>query len=287
MKSQLPRLFEILNLNKLDTNIYQAGNLFIGSPQIYGGQVLAQAIRAAQDTVETDHKTIHSIHGYFLAPGNNDLDVTYEVELIKNGRSFSTRRVLGKQKDKVIFLCAISFHIKEDGLEHMAAMPNVTQPESLTPFSEIFSQFAEKFNVKPKGFYSEESPFIFHPVEYYDPFNPGKRAPRTHVWFKLNGEIENDPLLNQALLAYVSDFSLLITSLLPHSVSFFTQPMIIASLDHAMWFHRETDFTDWHLYAVKSPNASNSRGFCEGKIYNRTGQLIASVTQEGLVRNLA
>jgi acyl-CoA thioesterase-2 len=287
MKTNLPRLLEILNLEQLEERTFKAGNLFIGSPQIYGGQVLAQAIRAAQKTLDTDKKTLHSIHGYFLAPGNNEKDVQYEVEVIKNGRSFSNRRVLGKQGDRTIFLCALSFHIAEEGFSHMATMPNVTQPESLTPFSEVFAQFAEKFDVKPRGFYSAESPILFHPVEHYNPFNPGKRPPRLHVWFKPNGEIPEDELLGQAMLAYVSDFSLLISGLLPHDVSMFTEPMHLASLDHAMWFHRKTDFTDWHLYAVNSSNAGSARAFCEGKIYNRAGDLIASVTQEGLIRKLA
>lgn len=287
MQSTFPRLLEILDLKSHSDQQFTTGNLFIGSPQVYGGQVLAQSIMAAGKTIDYKEKQLHSLHGYFLAPGNNELDITYEVENIKNGRSFSTRRVLAKQKERTIFLGALSFHIKEEGLSHQASMPNVAQPESLTPFSELFAQFAEKFNVKPRGFYSKESPIVFHPVEYYDPFNPGLRPPRTHVWFKTNGKLDsNDVILKQSILAYVSDFSLLISSLLPHNVSFFTTPMRIASLDHSMWFHRDFDLSDWHLYAVESPNAQDARAFCQGKIFSRNGQLVASTTQEGLIRKM-
>jgi len=286
MKSLFPNLLEVLSLETLEANKFKAGNLFIGNPRIYGGQVLAQSIASAQKTIDTEKFVLNSIHGYFLSPGNNELDVIYEVEKIKDGRSFCTRRVLAKQKDRVIFLCAISFHIAEEGLEHMAVMPNVTQADSLTSFSEIFAQFAEKFDVKARGFYSPESPIIFHPVEHYNPFNPGIRPAETNVWFKVNGEYESNPLLNQVLMAYVSDFSLLISALLPHNVSFFNTPIVIASLDHAMWFHRDADFNDWHLYSVESPNAGNARAFCQGKIFTQDGKLVASVTQEGLIRKM-
>ncbi len=287
MKSLFPKLLDSLTLEKIDDCKFRAGNLYIGSPRIYGGQVLAQSVAAAHQTVELGRFELNSLHGYFLSPGNNDLDVIYEVEEIKDGRSFATRRVLAKQNDRVIFLGALSFHIQEKGLEHMAVMPNVAKPESLTSFSDIFAQFAEKFNIKARGFYSSESPIVFHPVEHYDPFNPGIRPARTHVWFKVNGNYEGDALMDQVLLAYVSDFSLLISSLLPHNVSFFNTPMIIASLDHAMWFHRKSNFNDWHLYAVESPNAGNARAFCQGKIFNREGKLVASVTQEGLIRQIS
>jgi len=288
MKSLFPRLLEILDLKSISDQQFTTGNLFIGSPQVYGGQVLAQAIMAAGKTIDYTEKQLHSLHGYFLSPGNNDLDIRYEVENIKNGRSFSTRRVLAKQKDRTIFLGALSYHIKEEGLSHQASMPNVAQPESLTPFSELFAKFAEEFGAKPRGFYSAESPIIFHPVEYFDPFNPGLKPPRTHVWFKTNGNFNSDDdlILKQSILAYVSDFSLLISSLLPHNVSFFTTPMRIASLDHSMFFHRDFDLSDWHLYAVESTNAESGRAFCQGKIFSRKGVLVASTTQEGLIRKM-
>jgi len=166
-------------------------------------------------------------------------------------------------------------------------MPNVAQPESLTSFSDLFAQFAEKFNVKPKGIFSHESPIIFHPVEHYDPFNPGIRPPHNHTWFKINGDLADTNIkLNQAIMTYASDFNLLITSMMPHNMSMFTDPMRIASLDHAMWFHRDVDINDWILYVVESPYAGNARGYCTGKMYTRDGKLVASVTQEGLIRKM-
>jgi acyl-CoA thioesterase-2 len=182
---------------------------------------------------------------------------------------------------------AASYHIHEEGIQHQSSMPNVTQPESLTSFSDLFSQFAEKFDVKPKGMFSPDSPIIFRPVEHYNPFNPGIRPPSNHTWFRINGQLENSSLkLRQAILTYASDFNLLITSMMPHNMSMFTNPIRLASLDHAMWFHEDASLDDWILYAVESPYAGSARGFCTGRMYTREGRLIASVTQEGLVRQL-
>jgi acyl-CoA thioesterase-2 len=182
---------------------------------------------------------------------------------------------------------AASYHIPEEGIHHQIAMPNVAQPESLTSFSDLFAQFAEKFAVKPKGIFSPDSPIIFHPVEHYDPFNPGIRPPYNHTWFKINGEIADSNIkLNQAIMTYSSDFNLLITAMMTHNMSMFTDPMRIASLDHAMWFHSDVDLNDWILYAVESPYAGNARGYCTGKMYTRDGKLVASVTQEGLIRKM-
>lgn len=279
----LGELLKTLDLKELPNGRFQGSSLDIGSPFVYGGQVLAQALVAANKTAP-DNKYLNSLHGYFLRRGDNDLPIEYDVSTLRDGRSFSTRRVTAYQKGKIIYIMAGRFHIHEDGLEHQKSMPNVAQPESLTAFSELFSEFAEKFDFKPRGLYSEQSPIVFHPVEKYNPFEPGILPPRGHTWFKPADEIPDDPVLHQAILAYVSDFSLLISSLLPHNVSLFKTPMNIASLDHAMWFHRKVKCTDWCLYEVESPNAGGSRGFCQGKMYARDGTLIASTAQEGLIR---
>lgn len=283
--NQYKALLEILDLEQVESNKFIGKSLDIGSLQVYGGQVLAQSIQAASHTVSED-RTLHSMHGYFLSPGNMGKDIVYEVETIKDGRSFNTRRILGKQGDRVIYLMATSYQIEEEHLSHQEPMPNIVQPESLSSFPEIFAQLAEQFQIKPKGIYSEESPIIFHPAEHYDPFDPVKRPAKSHVWFKVNGNLPDDKRFRQALLAYASDFNLLMTSLLPHEVSLFTTPMRIASLDHAMWFHRPVVEDDWILYVVDGPNASGARGFCTGKMYSRKGKLLASTTQEGLIRKL-
>jgi acyl-CoA thioesterase-2 len=283
--SQLPELLRILDLHTIEKGVYVGKNLYIGSPNVYGGQVLAQAIVAANRTV-SDQKTLHSIHSYFINPGDNEVDITYRVEIVKDGKSFNTRRVVASQNKKDIFILSASYHLHEAGIEHQDSMPNVADPESLTSFSDLFSEFASKFKIQPRGIFAPNGPFIFHPVENYDPFNPHIRPAINHTWFKTNGTLPDDQNLHTTTLAYASDFNLLITALFPHGMSFFTTPMQIASLDHAMWFHRPVKTDEWLLYAVKSSNANNGRAFCSGKIFNREGILIANTAQEGLIRKL-
>ncbi len=283
--SQLPELLNILTLENVGENEFRGKNLFIGSPNVYGGQVLAQAISAANTTVH-DEKVLHSIHSYFINPGDNDLEIKYKVEIVKDGKSFNTRRVVASQKGRDIFILSASYHKLESGLEHQDIMPNVARPESLTSFSDLFAEFASKFKIQPRGIFAPNGPFIFFPVEHYDPFNPRVRPPMNHTWFKTNGDLPEDPRLHQTTLAYASDFNLLITALFPHGMSFFTTPMQIASLDHAMWFHRPVKTDEWLLYVVESSNANSGRAFCTGKIYSKEGVLIASTAQEGLIRKL-
>jgi len=280
----LPELLNILDLEKIDENVFRGKNLDIGSMAVYGGQVLAQSVMAASRTVDPK-RTIHSLHSYFLRWGNNEKDIIYKVSIARDGGSFSARRVSAYQDDKLIFILAASFHIKEETpYSHQKSAINVASADSLNSFADNFAHFAEKFEIKPKGLYSAESPLIFHPIEKFDPFNPGRRAPVSHVWFKTNGAIPTDPVINNAIAAYASDFSLLITALFPHDISLFTTPLRIASIDHAMWFHRPIKADEWLLYAVESPNMSNATGFCTGSIFDIDGNLVASVAQEGLLR---
>lgn len=283
--SEFKALLDILNLEQIEENKYRGHSLDIGSPQVYGGQAIAQALEAAGRTVDED-RILHSMHGYFLSPGNMEKEIIYNVDIIKDGRTFNNRRVLAKQGDRNIFLLAASYQIEEEGFSHYRPMPNVAQPESLSSFPEIFSKIAEQYKIKPKGMFSPESSIQFKPVEHYDVTNPGIRAPISNVWFKVNGPMPDDLRLRKILVSYASDFNLLMTSLFPHNVSLFTTPMRIASLDHAMWFHREIEEDDWMLYTVDSTNASGARGFCRGKIYSRKGVLLASTTQEGLIRKV-
>jgi len=285
MSSQLPNLLEILSLTNSGKNEFTGKNLFIGSPNVYGGQVLAQAVSAANTTI-ADDKILHSIHCYFINPGDNDLDITYKVEIIKDGRSFNTRRVVASQSGRDIFIMSASYQRPESGIEHQATMPNVARPESLTSFSDLFAEFAAKFKIQPRGIFAPDGPFVFHPVEHYDPFHPRIRPAMNHTWFKANGVLPDDDLLHQTTLAYASDFNLLITALFPHGMSFFTTPMQIASLDHAMWFHRPAKTDEWLLYVVESSNANGGRAFCTGKIFTADGVLVASTAQEGLIRKL-
>jgi acyl-CoA thioesterase-2 len=285
MTSQLPELLDILTLKQEGANVFRGTNLFIGSPTVYGGQVLAQSLAAASMHI-SDGKHLHSMHCYFLHPGDNEKDILYTVEEIKEGRSFNTRRVVGSQGGKDIFIMSASYQSPEEGIAHQAGMPNVAQPESLTSFSDIFAEFSAKFGIQPRGIFSPSGPFIFHPVERYDPFAPHIRPAVNHTWFKTNGTLPDDPIVHLTTLAYASDFNLLITALFPHGLSFFTTPMQIASLDHAMWFHRPARTDDWLLYVVESSNANAGRAFCTGKIFTREGVLVASTAQEGLIRKL-
>jgi acyl-CoA thioesterase-2 len=279
-------LIDILSLTPTDEkSTWNGKNLWIGSPQVYGGQVLAQSIRAATQTVESN-KQLHSMHAYFINPGDNSVTIDYNVETVKTGKSFDTRRVVASQNGKDIFISSSSYHINEGGIEHQSIMPNVARPESLTSFSDLFTEFAEKFKIEPRGIFAPDGPFVFHPVEHYDPFAPKLRPAINHTWFKTNGPLPDDPLIHQAALAYASDFNLLITALFPHGLSFFTTPMQIASLDHAMWFHRPARVDDWLLYVVESSHAHGGRAFCTGKIFDLQGTLIASTAQEGLIRKL-
>lgn len=288
--SQLNKLLDIIALKVLSEDTFVGDSLFIGSPSVYGGQVLAQSLSASNRTVPLDKK-LHSMHCYFINPGDNDLPITYKVVEIKSGKSFDTRRVIATQQSykgvREIFVMSCSYQRMEEGIEHQATMPNVARPESLTSFSEIFAEFAAKFNIEPRGIFAPDGPFVFYPVEHYDPFNPRIRAAINHTWFKTNGNLpSDDQRLHQTALAYASDFNLLITALLPHGMSFFTTPMQIASLDHSMWFHRPVKADDWLLYVVESSNANAGRAFCTGKIFDKSGELIASTAQEGLIRKL-
>jgi acyl-CoA thioesterase-2 len=285
LETQLKELINILHLETVRENTFVGSNLNIGSHSVYGGQVLAQAVSAANISINNG-KTLHSLHSYFLHPGDNELPIEYRVEVIKKGRSFDTCRVAASQKGREIFILFASYHKEEEGIEHQASMPNVARPESLTSFSYLFAEFAGNFNIEPRGIFSADGPFIFHPVEVYDPFNPKIRPAFNHTWFKANGTLPVDSLLHQAALVYASDFNLLITALFPHGLSFFTTPMQIASLDHAMWIHRPVNINDWLLYVVESSNANHGRAFCSGKIFSSDGTLVASTAQEGLIRKL-
>ena len=279
------RVLSSLELEKKADQQFIGQQVDIGSPNIYGGHVMAQALRAARLCADADKK-VHSLHGYFLHPGSHAEPVEFTVEVIKQGRSFDVLKVEATQRSRTIFIMSASFHLPEKGIEHQAAMPNIVAPSQLQPFSKIFADFAEKFGIQARGILSSDGPFVFHPLEYYDPFIPGIRAPSQPLWFKPNGTVPVQPDLNAELMAYISDFNLLITSLLPHNLSFFTTPLKIASLDHAMWFHQDFQMNDWMLYEVESPRAAGGRAFCTGRIYSSSGILLASVTQEGLVRKI-
>lgn len=277
-------LINTLELEKIEENIFRGNTIDIGSRSVFGGQVLAQALNAATRTVPGD-RLAHSLHAYFILPGDIKAPIIYEVDTIRDGRSFTTRRIVAVQHGRAIFNMAASFQIEEKGADHQINMLNVPHPDSLATFQESYERY-EKEGLKISSIFKRKDwPIEIKPVEDINPLNPGKRPPFRHVWFRAQGKIaEDNHALHRYLLAYASDFNLLASALLPHDLSFQKDKIIIASIDHAMWFHRNFRADEWLLYAIDSPSASNARGFTRGSIFNQEGILVASVTQEGLIR---
>ena len=235
-------------------------------------------------TVE-DARHVHSMHGYFLRPGDASLPVVYQVDRVRDGGSFSTRRVTAIQKGQPIFTSSASFQYDEGGFEHQIPMPDVVGPENLPSELDMIRQRADLIPESMREKLLCAKPIEFRPVVGEDPFNPKISDPIKYVWFRADGTLPDTPALHKYLLAYASDFGLLTTSLLPHGKGVWQKDMQVASLDHALWFHADLRADDWLLYAMDSPWAGNSRGFSRGSVYNRAGQLVASVTQEGLIRH--
>ena len=283
MITPIAELLNILELEQLEKNRFRGITKDIGSKSVFGGQVLAQALNAATRTVPED-RLVHSLHGYFILPGDIQEPIIYEVDTIRDGRSFTTRRVVAIQQGKAIFIMAASFQIEEKGLDHQIEMLNVPHPDSLAGFEEIAQRLEKEGHPIPPWYKKKNWPIDIRPVEYIHPYEPGNRPPFRHVWFRAAEPLPDAKSIHRYLLAYASDFNLLISALLPHNVSMAKTPLIIASIDHAMWFHREFRADQWLLYAIDSPSASNARGFCRGSIFSQDGRLVASVTQEGLIR---
>lgn len=277
------KLITTLQLEELDFCLFRGDTIDVGSPFVFGGQVLAQALNAATRTVAED-RFAHSLHAYFILPGDKSKPIIYDVENIRDGKSFTTRRIVAKQNGKAIFNMAASFQKEEKGLNHQVDIPDLPPPEQLQSFSDIFKQFLSETGIKSFGLFSEDHPIEARPVEVYNPFEPGTRPAKRQIWFRWKGAIPEDPNLHRYILTYFSDFSLLVSALLPHDISYFKHKLQIASLDHAMWFHRNFNLGEWMLYTMDSPSASNGRGFSKGQIFTRDGDLVATVTQEGLIR---
>lgn len=273
-------LVEHLTLQRLDSNIFQGTSKEVSSTRVFGGQVLAQALHAVSQTVEAD-RTIHSMHAYFILPGNTNDNITYIVDRTRDGGSFTTRRVRGIQYGKDIFIMAASFQTWQPGLSHQIDMPEVPDPDDLVTDQELATKFGDFISPKFKEMIRVR-PIEFKPVEIPDLFTPMKSAPFQHVWLRAKDKLPDDPRIHQQVLAYASDYNLLTTAMRPHEVTL--KDIQLASLDHGMWFHRSFRADDWLLYALESPSSSNSRGFTRGNIFDRSGRLVASVVQEGLLR---
>ena len=275
-------LLGLMQLERLEDNLFRGPSRDIGTQRVFGGQVLAQALLAASYTVE--QRLAHSLHAYFLRAGDPDAAIVYDVDRSRDGRSFSARRVVAIQHGRPIFTLAASFQVEEEGLEHQFDMPEVPQPEAVGPIAELPREEYGRLPKNIQRWLARFGPFEFLPVRGADPDDSMPQPPYKELWFRLHGELDDNPQLHRALLAYVSDFHLVGTATLPHGISWVKGKLVMASLDHAMWFHRDFRLDDWLLYACDSPSTGGGRGLARGMIYDRQGRLLASTAQEGVIR---
>lgn len=282
----LAELLELLELEKIEENIFRGRSQDLGFGSVFGGQVLGQALSAAYRTVAADRRA-HSLHAYFLRRGETSLPIVYEVDCIRDGQSFTTRRVKAIQKGRAIFNMAASFQVEEDGFDHQQPAPAVDGPLGIASELEVARTLADKIPPAIRDKILCRKPIEIRPVEPMNPFAPRKRPAVRYTWFKTIDRMPDDPAAHQYLLAYASDFGLVATSLYPHGRSYWDPRVQVASLDHTMWFHRPFRMDDWLLYAMESPNACRSRGLNLGRVYTRDGVLVASVAQEGLIRQVS
>ena len=276
-------LLTLLQLERLEENFFRGESRDIGTRYVFGGQVLGQALSAAQQTVGAD-RSAHSLHAYFLRAGDVEQPILYHVERTRDGGSFSVRRVTAIQHGQPIFNFAASFQVDEPGVEHQLPMPAVPRPQDIEPAPPLPAAELARLPPKLQRWFGRSGPFEFRHVYPRDELNPPKRPPFQQVWFRLAHAIGDNPALHRALLAYSSDFHLIGTTMFPHGISFLQRNVQVASLDHAMWFHRPFRVDEWLLYSCDSPTAQGARGLARGMIYTEDGRLIASTAQEGLIR---
>ena len=284
MSFPVRELLDLLDLEPLEVNIYRGRNRDIGTGRVFGGQVLAQALVAARRTVD-EPREAHSLHGYFILPGDLAAPIVYFVDRLRDGSSFSTRQVTAIQHGRAIFSLSASFQIEERGFEHQTPMPDVPPPEELANELDLIRGMADRIPDALRQILTQDRPIDFRPVAPIDPFHPDKRPPLRYMWLRAIERLPDDRLTHQAVLAYASDYGLLGTALLPHGVAPRSPSIQIATLDHAFWAHRPFRADEWLLYAMDSPAAAGARGFSRGAFYTRDGQLVASVAQEGLTRS--
>ena len=284
MDAEIADLLDLLELEQLEVNLFRGESRDVGSPQVFGGQVLGQALTAASATVAD--RVVHSLHAYFLRRGDFNAPIVYQVDRSLDGHSFSNRRVVAIQHGEQIFNMAASFQVAEAGFDHQIAMPQVPAPEEVPDSNALPPEIVKHMPERLRQFFAKPRPFTFRLVEAFGPErNKADRAkPVRNVWFKAVGQLPDDERLHRCLLAYASDFFLLGTSTMPHGLEKLDGRMVMASLDHAMWFHRSLRVDDWLLYAMESPSASGARGFAHAGVFSRDGRLVATTAQEGLVR---
>ncbi|MFN3501187.1 MAG: acyl-CoA thioesterase II [Allorhizobium sp.] len=282
----MQELIERLDLEKLEENLFRGSSPQNGWQRVFGGLVIAQALMAAQRCVDPD-RIVHSLHAYFMRPGDPSIPIVYQVERIRDGSSFTTRRVVAIQHGKAIFSMSASFQIEEPGFDHQVKIPNVAAPEQLMGEDEFRAAFLAQAPDTVKKYWGRERPIEIRPTSLTHYLSREKLEPEAHIWVRASGIVPDDRHYQAAILAYLSDMTLLDTSLYAHGTSIFDPELQVASLDHAMWFHRPCRLDDWLLYTQDSPSAAGARGMTRGSIFTRDGRLVASVAQEGLIRKRA
>ncbi|MGA2023258.1 MAG: acyl-CoA thioesterase II [Steroidobacteraceae bacterium] len=283
MQAALADLLELLELERLEVNLFRGVSRDIGSPQVFGGQVLGQALRAAYATVESG-RLAHSLHAYFLQRGDFNAPIVYFVDRSRDGRSFTNRRVTAIQHGEQIFHMAASFQAPQPGVEHQLTMPQVPAPETLADSAAVPAATLAGLPEEKRRYYARARAFEFRPTEPMDLLEPRPGPPSQRIWIRAIDRLPDDDELHRCLFAYVSDFHLLNSATRPHALSFLSSNLIRASIDHAMWFHRPVRVDEWLLYDIDSPSASGARGFARGSVYARDGRLVGSTAQEGLLR---
>lgn len=283
MNPIVKELLDVIELEQLEQNLFRGRPVDTGQGSLFGGLVAGQALRAAGKTVEED-RLAHSLHAYFLRPGDVNVPVIYEVDRIRDGRGFTTRRVRAIQHGRAIFSLSASFQILEDGPEHQDIMPDVPAPESLESEMEQRHRFAQRFDKPLRDILTRERPVDIRPITPSDAYEPEVSEPMRQMWFRVKDTIDAPQPIHQALLAFCSDFSFMTTSMLPHGLNFWQQNVQSASIDHSIWFLRPCKVDEWLLYTMDSPSAAGGRGFNRGLIYSQDGTLVAATAQEGLIR---
>ncbi|MCY6383289.1 acyl-CoA thioesterase II [Hoeflea prorocentri] len=283
MSRAMENLLSILDLERLEHDLFRGNSPKVGWQRVFGGQVIAQALVAAQRTIDED-RFVHSVHAYFMRPGDPDVPIIYEVDRIRDGSSFNTRRAVAIQHGRAIFSLSASFQRDEPGLDHQIGMPDVPEPESLIGEEDLKEKFLKNAPDNVRRYWERERPIEMRPVSLTHYISREKLEPVQNIWVRANGSVPDDRCIQAAVLAYLSDMTLLDTSLFAHGLSVFSNKIQAASLDHAMWFHRRCALDDWLLYAQDSPSTSGGRGLTRGGLYTRDGVLVASVAQEGLIR---
>ena len=283
MPGALDDLITLLDLERLEENLFRGVSPKEDRQRVFGGQVAGQALVAAGRTVERG-RPVHSLHAYFLRPGDPTVPIIYDVDRIRDGKSFTTRRVVGIQHGRAIFNLAASFHVVESGPDHQDPMPDVAAPETLPTFRERLEEHRDRFSPEFADWLARERPIDQRPTTMPSWLDPGVREPEHDVWIRANGTLPDDPLLHVCIVAYASDLTILDTAMLPHGNSYLEDQFMVASLDHAMWFHRPFRADEWLLYHQRSQSASAARGIAEGLIFRHDGALAVTVIQEGLMR---